>query len=262
VAAILDAVQAAAAAVPIRVWTTTGQFVEMAAARAQALTVASANWLALASFAGRYATEGPALLIDVGSTTTDLIPLQDGRPVPRDRTDPKRLRTGELVYTGVRRTPVCALVQEKVAAELFATTLDAYLVLGLLEEDEADRNTADGAPATRTAADLRLARMLGADLQTSRSARRRELAWRAMARQRELIASALTRVLRRMAGRPRRVVLAGEGEFLARRALLRCGAADKWRTVSLTRRLGADLSKAACAHAVAVLAAEEQGGPR
>jgi probable H4MPT-linked C1 transfer pathway protein len=262
VGAILDAVEAAAAAVPVRVWTTVGRFTDMAAARERPLAVASANWLALAAFAGRYAPGGPALLIDVGSTTTDLVPLHDGRPVPRGCTDYQRLRTGELVYTGVRRTPVCALVQEGVAAELFATTLDVYLMLGLLDEDEVDRNTADGGPATRAAAQLRLARMIGADLETSRPARRLALARRAAARQRDVVGRALVRVGKRMGERPRVVILAGEGEFLARRVLRRCGGPGGWRTVSLTRRLGAEVSKAACAHAVAVLAAEEHGWQR
>jgi len=67
---------------------------------------AAANWLALATYAGRLAPRGPAVLLDVGSTTTDVIPLQDGTPVPRGRTDPERLESKELVYTGVRRTPL------------------------------------------------------------------------------------------------------------------------------------------------------------
>ena len=52
---------------------------------AEPLKAAAANWLALATFAGRFAPEGPALLIDVGSTTTDIVPLRDGRPVPHRR---------------------------------------------------------------------------------------------------------------------------------------------------------------------------------
>src|SRR5207245_1315601 len=119
--------------------------------------------LALATYAGRFAPEGPALLIDVGSTTTDIVPLVDGKPVPRGRTDPERLKCGELVYTGVRRTPLCALLGTSVAAELFATSLDTYVILGHPAEDAADHGTADGRPATLKAARARLARMLGAD---------------------------------------------------------------------------------------------------
>src|SRR5256885_9284124 len=62
----------------------------------------------------------PALLLDTGSTTTDIIPMINGVPVPVGRTDPHRLGTGELVYTGVRRTPVCAVLGSEGTPEVFA----------------------------------------------------------------------------------------------------------------------------------------------
>jgi uncharacterized hydantoinase/oxoprolinase family protein len=92
-----------------------------------------------------------------------VIPILDGKPVPRGLTDYDRLLNQELIYTGVRRTPVCAVMPWAVAAELFATTLDVYLVLGAIPEDPNDRDTADGRPATRKHARARLARMLCAD---------------------------------------------------------------------------------------------------
>src|SRR5436189_45661 len=106
-------------------------FVDTETARRNHLKVASANWHALATLAGQYMPEGPGLLIDIGSTTTDVIPLLDGIPIPQGMTDPDRLARHELIYTGVRRTPVCAVTRESVAAELFATTRDVYLVLGM-----------------------------------------------------------------------------------------------------------------------------------
>jgi uncharacterized hydantoinase/oxoprolinase family protein len=81
-------------------------------------------------------------MIDIGSTTTDIIPLDKGRVAVRGRTDTERLRTGELVYAGIRRTPLCALATELplgqgppigLAAELFATSLDVFLTLGDLD---------------------------------------------------------------------------------------------------------------------------------
>ena len=181
VIAILDAVQEAAQGKPIRVWRTDGKFVDITEARKTPLQTAAANWLALATFAGRLAPEGPALLFDVGSTTTDVIPLLDGRPKPHGRTDRERLESGELVYTGVRRTPLCALAGG--AAELFATTLDVYLLLDWIAEDAADRNTADGRPATKAAAHARLARMLCADLDSSTEQERMGLAHRVFLKQ-------------------------------------------------------------------------------
>jgi probable H4MPT-linked C1 transfer pathway protein len=249
--AILDAVQSVAAGRPIRVWQTTGRFVDLATARAQPLDTAAANWLALAAYVGRYVPEGPALLIDVGSTTTDIVPLRDGRPIPQARSDPERLRTGELVYTGVRRTPLCALLGAGHAAELFATTLDAYLVLGRIPEDAADHGTADGRPATRAAAEARLARMIAADLETCSDTDRLAIARQSYEAQKLLIAAAVKQVM----PSPRAMVLAGEGEFLARDVL----AGFTGRIESLQDRLGPEVSRSACAYALAVLASEEDG---
>ena len=153
------------------IYLTDGRFVPPAAAIAEPLLVAASNWHALATFAGRFAhRRSPAMLLDIGSTTTDLIPLVDGRPSTVGRTDPQRLASGELVYTGIERSPisrrVCAArgaANCPVAKELFATTWDAYLLLGELPEEPLSLHTADGRPATRACAADRLARMILAD---------------------------------------------------------------------------------------------------
>jgi probable H4MPT-linked C1 transfer pathway protein len=251
--AILDAVGKVAQGRRVRVWQTDGRFVDLPSARKEHLKTAAANWHALTTFAGRFAPEGPALLFDIGSTTADLIPLLDGVPVPRGRTDPERMASRELVYTGVRRTPLCALLGERVAAELFATTLDAYLVLGLLGESE-QCETADGREVTQAAAEARLARMLCADLETSTPQQRRQLAVDAVERQVEILQAALRHVSATLPGPPRNVVLAGEGEFLARRVVKEQGCT----IVSLAERLGPEASTAACAYAVEILAGEEE----
>jgi probable H4MPT-linked C1 transfer pathway protein len=261
VAAILDAVETAAAGTPVYVWCNEGRFLDLVSARTMPLQTAAANWLALATFAGRFAPDGPALLIDIGSTTTDLIPLLDGKPMPLGRTDPERLRFGELIYTGVRRTPMCALLNEGVAAELFATALDVYLVLGRIADDSDDCNTADGRPATRAGAEARIARMLCADLETSTEDERQQLARRAADRQRELLERGLRQVLSRLPGPLQTVVLAGEGEFLALDSLGALRDLSAEAVVSLNHELGSARSQAACAHAVMVLATENCPAP-
>jgi probable H4MPT-linked C1 transfer pathway protein len=254
--AILDSAQAVAGPAPVLVWRNDGRFVDVESARAAPLQIASANWLALAVFAGRQAPSGPALLLDIGSTTTDIVPLCEAKPVPQGRTDPERLRSHELIYSGVRRTPLCALLGARGAAELFATTLDVFLVLGAVPEDQADTGTADGQPATRSAAQVRLARMLCADLETSTFEERRRLAEYALRRQVHTLTFAVEHVARSLPGPPQTVVLAGSGEFLARLVLAEQQAFPPCRVVSLTEMLGREASQAACAHAVAVLAAE------
>ena len=117
---------------------------------------------------------------------------------------------------------------------------------------------ADGRPATCDAAHARLARMLGADVETCTVEETRQLVETARQSQELLLAAALRAVVSRLPRPPRTVVLAGSGEFLARRILQRQQSFPVRDVVSLTERLGPDLSGAACAYAVAVLAAEDE----
>jgi len=262
VLAILDAVAKMAPDVPVRVWTNEGHFVDVDMAREQPYAVASANWLALACFVGRMLPAGPCLLIDIGSTTTDIVPLVDGQPQPNGRTDPERLACNELVYLGWKRTPLCAVAAGDVAAEFFATMHDVHLILKNVSEDPADCDTADGQPATREAALRRLARMRCADLETLPVAECLELAQEMVFRWVSRVTQSLNAVVGNLPGPPRAVMVAGSGEFLFRfirqfnlldESLRQCSI------LSLAQTTG-DLvgSAAGCALAVAVLASEER----
>jgi probable H4MPT-linked C1 transfer pathway protein len=256
VGAILGALASAARGSSIWIWQTHGQFVNISAAADDPLKAASANWLALAAFAGRFASHSPALLIDIGSTTTDIVPLLGGSPVPHGLMDAERLKSRELVYTGVRRTPVCALAGRETASELFATTLDAYLILGEIEEDESDYFTADGRAVTKPAAHARLARMLGADRDTCKAEETLALAEKVKSRQILVLRGAVRSVCSRLPAPPRTIILAGSGEFLAEQVVAvqtRSGV----ETISLTEKLNPAVSQAACAYAVAILASEQ-----
>jgi len=254
VEAILDSVEQVAERAQVLVWTTHGQFLTIQEARQVTPRVGAANWLAAATLAGKYADNGTAIYLDIGSTTTDIVELWNGKPVPSAWTDTERLKLGELVYTGVRRTPVCALLGPKVCAELFATTLDVYLVLGLLSEDEKDCNTADGRPKTKSCAHLRLARMLGGDGDSVNEHATTELAVEVMNRQKDIIGDALKKVHERMPGQPQTIVTGGSGEFLARLFYLPTDV----RVISLEQHLGPQLSETICAYAL-VLLANQQG---
>ncbi len=218
--AILDATEHAAAGRPVRVWGTDGAFHTVADSRANHLTVAAANWHALATFAGRFAPTGGGMLIDIGSTTSDFIPLIDGVPDPWATTDYRRLGTRELYYAGVRRTPVCAVVQDFVCAELFATTADVFVVLGLLPGDDADTDTANGRPLTVAHALTRLARVLGGDRDEVPDDRLIAFASHVHVQLRRQLVHAARTVYydydRRNAPPLQSVVVSGAGEFLAR----------------------------------------------
>lgn len=266
VAAILKAVAAVADGARVSVYRTDGSWASSDAAAGDPLAVAAANWHALARFAGRYVPQRAGLLIDIGSTTCDIIPLVHGLPTPRGRTDPERLVSGELVYTGVQRSPVCAVASRvpwrgflcPVAQELFATTWDVYLLLGDLPEEPASAETANGRPATREAAHDRLARSICADRTMVDGEAARAIAQAVADAQLEHLAEAADRVVSTLPERPSGVVLSGSGEFLARRVLERIGLSA--RVVSIAEELGPEVSRAATAHAVAALAAESTTG--
>ena len=182
------------------------------------------------------------MLVDVGSTTTDIIPLRDGAVAARGRTDTERLRFGELVYAGVRRTPICALADRlpfqgratALAAELFATTLDVFLTLGDIPDDPENRSTADGRAATSDAARDRLARMVGADRETFSA----DDALRLSRSANEVFLARLVEAAGRAGeGRPSVVVVSGSGEFLACRLAARFLSLGG-RIVSLSENLG------------------------
>ncbi len=147
-----------------------GRFVSSSEAVEQEDLIAASNWHALASFAAHWCQKD-GLLIDIGSTTSDFIPFQDGRVSTPSRSDHDRLLRGELDYSGIGRTPICAIVDAlpflgqlaPVMNEVFATTDDCALVAGFAREDLTDCNTCDGRPRSIPMATNRMARMIGLD---------------------------------------------------------------------------------------------------
>lgn len=133
--------------------------------------LAAANWVASTSIVGRKYPN--CIFMDVGSTTTDIIPLKKGRPAPAGWTDLQRLRTGELVYTGTLRTPlpfICSEVlisgeKTGVAAENFAIAADVYRVLGMIDEEDYVCETPDGREKDRRSCMQRIARVFCSDLE-------------------------------------------------------------------------------------------------
>jgi probable H4MPT-linked C1 transfer pathway protein len=184
--------------------------------------IASANWCATARVLAARAPD--AVLVDIGSTTTDIVPLRGGRVAARGANDAERLATGELVYQGVVRTPLCALGPRvrwrgalvNVMNEFFATTADVHRLTGELDPAHDQAPAADGQGKDLPATRQRLARMVGRD-----AADASEDAWLALAlwwkeRQLRELQAQLARACTG-AGLPRDapVIGAGCGAFLA-----------------------------------------------
>ena len=109
------------------------------------LKAAAANWVATAPIAAQLSSD--CIMIDTGSTTTDIIPIKNGKECSKGRSDLERLKTGELVYTGTLRTNVAALVDKvplggewvRVASELFALTADIHMDPWNFDQDRVRR---------------------------------------------------------------------------------------------------------------------------
>lgn len=265
VQAILAAITRASRGGTVHVWQTHGGFASPERAATDWLATASANWSATACFAARFVPRGPGLLLDVGSTTTDFVALADGTwRTSGNRTDATRLRSGELWYAGVGRTPIQAVLTPErlrrhglpgpLIPEFFATTGDAYLLTGDVEENPDDHHTADGRPRTRAWASNRLLRLLGLDQECASLQLAAALAHAVKAEQ---LAELKSRLLAANATPCHAFVLAGRGEFLAWQALNELFQSPT--IISLGQRLGLEVSHAAAAYAVAVLAGERGG---
>ncbi|HUL63430.1 MAG TPA: hydantoinase/oxoprolinase family protein [Burkholderiaceae bacterium] len=207
--------------------------------------VASVNWLATAQCLARRVDD--ALLIDIGSTTTDVIPIRDGRVVARGRTDAARLETSELVYQGVVRTPLCALAQRvrfrgaacNVMNEWFATSADVYRLTGELDARFDQHDAADHRGKDRPATCARLARMIGRDAREAREAEWVELARTFRDAQARLITEGAQEVLAASGlSIDAPVIAAGCGDFLVREIARRldrtCGDIDQLLEVTGT----------------------------
>ncbi|MGR9073860.1 MAG: hydantoinase/oxoprolinase family protein [Gammaproteobacteria bacterium] len=167
---VVEAVSALLGSESIRVYAGEGGFLRPEDVNRDVFElIASANWLASATLAAFEAGEG--LFIDIGSTTTDILTLSGSKVMAQGFTDYQRLCSGELVYTGVVRTPVMAVADSVVfegrevglMAEHFATMADAYRLTGELDESHDQMPAADGGEKTVEGSARRLARMIGCD---------------------------------------------------------------------------------------------------
>ncbi|MBB4003345.1 hydantoinase/oxoprolinase family protein [Aurantimonas endophytica] len=144
-------------------------FVRPEAAGEHVAHIASANWHASATLAAGAIEE--ALFLDMGSTTTDILPVAGGTVRATAATDAERLAAGELVYQGFTRTALMAVASEvpfagrlvPVMNEFFASMADVQRVVGTLDEADDLYPAADGQAKTLEGSRRRLARMIGMD---------------------------------------------------------------------------------------------------
>lgn len=188
--------------------------------------LAAANWLASADYLRSKYPD--AVLLDIGSTTADIIPLNRFSSL-LDLTDLLRLQKGYLVYTGMLRTPVATLVSSvdvhgipaPVSTEYFAASADAHLVLGHIAPEQYTCDAPDGKEKTREASLRRLARVVCADLSEIGEEGALAVASAFWDRQRTMIRDAVARTKKESGASS--VIVAGIGAAIFARE---CGGTD------------------------------------
>jgi probable H4MPT-linked C1 transfer pathway protein len=252
VAYVLDAVASAFPGARTFAYSVDGRFLELAEARDAALVVAASNWVATAELIATIVHD--AILVDVGTTTTDIIPIADGRVAALGRTDPERLLSGELLYLGAVRTAIEAIVhhvplhggQAGVSAESFALSGDVHVWRGDLTAQGYTAPTPDGRPANRNFAGERLARVVCADRELLDDSDIDRIAAHVADAMIARIAASITRVRVRHP-QLHTAIIAGHGAFLARGAARRAGlhiASEDLLADGQSRTVGAEAALA------------------
>lgn len=221
--------------------------------------VASANWFATAQWlaSSPVAQQSEQVLIDIGSTTTDIIAVKTGKILAVGVDDFTRLANDELVYTGCARTALMALTQRvnfegrlvNVMAEYFATTSDIYRITGDLDEASDQHPAADNAEKSVQASARRLARMIGRDVESAAMSDWRKLAEEFAQVQTSLISAALVRVWERTKLRAPSLVLTGSGAFIGEKVATQLGL--KSERLSILMKMQHVAHADACAPAIA-----------
>ena len=197
---ILDALAKAFPDTPVMCLGTDERWVPAEKAMGDPINFAATNWIAAAREIAR--SIGDGIWIDVGSTTTDIIPIKENALYVRGRNDTDRLRFGELVYTGLIRSNPNALASRlpfrgdwyRTSNEYFAVMGDCYLLLGEIDPKDYSCTPPDSGSVNAEGAARRLARLICADASLARPEDLLPLAGYLRERQIGLIVDALYQV--------------------------------------------------------------------
>lgn len=245
---VLDCVYEVFEDTPIFVLDVEANLLSVEDARRKPLNVASANWAATGWMISQAIKN--CVVVDVGSTTTSVIPVVNGKVVAEGKTDLEKLQNGELVYSGSLRTNVAAIVDAvpvqgrmtRVSSELFAQSGDVHLILGNIRPKEYTAEACDGRGKTKREAMARLARVVCADTDMLTEEEILDMAKFVYIRQVEQIAGSLKQVFERIKPllKEETAVVTGLGRnFLAKKAAEKAGFK---KVVDMKEYLGAEAS--------------------
>jgi len=191
------------------------------------LMIASANWVATSWYLGK--KFGTGILVDIGSTTTDIIPVKDGRILIEKRSDLDRLQNNELLYAGVLRTNIATItdsvpvdgIDTRITSELFAITADVYSILGDISEGEYMCETPDSRSKELGDCEARISRIVCSDVETLSKESTHKIAEFIKERQIDKISECIKKISEKC--KIENVFVCGAGTFLAEEAAKKAG---------------------------------------
>ncbi|VAX18127.1 hypothetical protein MNBD_NITROSPINAE01-898 [hydrothermal vent metagenome] len=211
----------------INVLTVKGSFVSVSVAMKQTELVSAANFMATVLYTASIVDN--SVVVDIGSTTTDILPVINWSPAILAHDDLGRLKSGELFYGGYLRTNASSVLQEisigktKVGTcpEFFATVGDAHLYSGDITAKDYTCQTPDGGPKTKRGAGIRLARLILSDPQTLSAKEIESIARQIVKAQTEKIADAIKKLIVKRKMQNAKILLTGAGAKVYRVKLAR-----------------------------------------
>lgn len=260
---VLGCVREVFSDLPIYVLSTDVKVLPLREALLEPLGAAAANWAATGWLVSQYFENG--LIVDVGSTSTSIIPIINGKVDAQSKTDLDKLVCGELVYTGCLRTNLAAIVQTvpvkgavcRVSSELFALSADVHRVLGNITEEQYTCETADGKGVTCREALTRLARLVCADREMLTEKELYQIAQYIYEKQIQQIAEGLSQVysyVKKAALTKVPILTAGLGkDFLAKKAAEQIKTAETIIIMDLDKLLPDNVSLAVPAVGTALM---------
>jgi probable H4MPT-linked C1 transfer pathway protein len=264
---ILDSVTHIFSEVPTFVLNVEAKMLSEGEARKNPLKVASANWAATGWMVSQ--VKKNCIVVDVGSTTTSIIPVIKGKIAAEGRTDLEKLQNGELVYTGSLRTNIATIIDSipirgrttRLSSELFAQSGDVNLLLNNITESEYTVETCDGLSKTEKECMARLARVVCADVEMLSEQEIMDMAQFLYEQQVKQVSGGLKQVYERIKPQLEEdvpVVVAGLGrDFLARKAAEKTGFKE---ILDISKMLGAEAAVVSPSVGVAFMVAGKLEG--
>ncbi len=176
-------------------------------------SINSMNWHASANLLSKYISN--CLLIDIGSTTTDIIPIKNGKIVSKGSNDSKRLKNKELLYLGALRTPITALEKHKnIIYEDFSNVADIYRILGKIPKKLDKIPTQDNKKKDKHSSARRLARVYGQDYRKKDFKKWKKISSLLEKKQKKILKENINKIKRIFFKKKVKIVGAGIGKFL------------------------------------------------